>query len=65
MKFEQDGMKKKEDGKRSLQDLKRWYKNYDNNNTLAILLRAEKWLTITNTTANKNMIAVRKTTLWR
>jgi hypothetical protein len=35
MKFEQDGMKKKEDGKRSLLDLKRWYKNYDNNNTLA------------------------------
>jgi hypothetical protein len=33
MKFEQDGMKKKEDGKRSLQDLERWYKNYDNNNT--------------------------------
>jgi hypothetical protein len=48
MKFEQDG-------KRSLQDLERWYKNYDNNNTLAILLRAEKWLTIMNTTANKNI----------
>ena len=49
MKFEQDG-------KRSLQDLERWYKNYDNNNnTLAILLRAEKWLTLTNTTANKNI----------
>jgi predicted metal-dependent hydrolase len=48
MKFEQDG-------KRLLQDLERWYKNYDNNNTLAILLRAEKWLTLTNTTANKNI----------
>jgi len=48
MKFEQDG-------KRSLQDLERWYKNYDNNNnTLAILLRAEKWLTLTNTTANEH-----------